>query len=54
MWGAHSTERAAEWAFGWLDDFEEEQDEDDGKDEGESAAAVVAESWSHAIAAKAE
>ena len=37
-----------------LDDFEQEQDENDGEDEAEASAAVVPESWSHAITTKAE
>jgi hypothetical protein len=37
-----------------LDNSEEKQDENDDKDEADAAAAVVAESWSHAIPAKAE
>ena len=37
-----------------LDDFEQEQNEDDGEDEAEASAAVVPESWSHAITTKAE
>lgn len=37
-----------------LDDPEEEQDEDDGEDETDSAATVVAESWTHSIATKGE
>ena len=37
-----------------LDDFEQEQDENNGEDEANASAAVVAESWSHAITTKAE
>jgi hypothetical protein len=37
-----------------LDEFEKKQDEDDREDEADSAAAIVAEPWSHAIPAKAE
>jgi hypothetical protein len=37
-----------------LDDFHEKQDENDEQDKADSAAAVVAETWPHAIAAKAE
>jgi len=36
------------------DDFEQEQDENNGEDEANASAAVVAESWSHAITTKAE
>lgn len=37
-----------------LDDFKQKQDENDGQDERKAAAAVVAETGSHTIAAKAE
>ena len=37
-----------------LDNLEQEQDEYDGEDEADASAAVVAESWSHAITTKAE
>jgi hypothetical protein len=37
-----------------LNDFEQEEDQDNGEDEADASAAVVAESWSHAITTKAE
>jgi hypothetical protein len=37
-----------------LYDFHKKQDENDEQDKADSAAAVVSEPWSHAIAAKAE
>jgi hypothetical protein len=43
-----------EWAIAKLDDFEKKQNEDDDEDERDSAASVVAESWSHAITTEAE
>jgi hypothetical protein len=45
-----------EWDIGIrrLDEFEQEKDDDDGEDEADTAAAVVAEAWSHAITTEAE
>lgn len=43
-----------EQALQRLDDLHKQQDEDDEQDKADSAAAVVSETRSHAIAAKAE
>jgi hypothetical protein len=37
-----------------LEDFEQEENQDDSEDEGDATAAVVAETWSHAVTAEAE
>jgi hypothetical protein len=38
----------------YSDDFEQKQNEDDGEDEGDAAAAVITEPWSHTVSAEAK